>query len=325
MSVQECALYGDLVLYLRDEAAKMLVEAKADSSLDEARQRLDTLIHDWFFTPQDELYGSAPRDIIWREQLGQGNPIPPEYAHQAFDDDCPICQGAIAEIEAGEHHHSHDSGWHWTYCPDISLIDRYDPEGSDDRWEKERLRYQPQLDPEVPLSEVIPTYTPPAIEDMEVSPEEFIERLNRQPLIDDKLQQVAERLVDRIDCPISLGLFGSDYRRLSQKECLVLVKGLEEQGVDLDELVEQIEAWPYQNVALDWLSEPERNIYLTIHAMETRLDPADKAELIRFRQHRDLLFILCQLIPYDARLWLQGWLEGLALGEMAQERDEASV
>lgn len=54
--------------------------------------------------------------------------------------------------------------------------------------------------------------------------------------------------------------------------------------------------------------------------METRLDPADKADLIRFRQHRDFQFIFCQLIPYNARLWLQGWLEGLALGEMAQEK-----
>jgi hypothetical protein len=31
MSIQECALYGDLVLYLRDQAAEMLNEAKANS------------------------------------------------------------------------------------------------------------------------------------------------------------------------------------------------------------------------------------------------------------------------------------------------------
>jgi hypothetical protein len=321
MPIQECALYGDLVLYLRDRAAEMLVETKADSSLDEARQQLDALIRDWFFTPQEELYGSAPRDVIWREQLGEGNPIPAEYARQAFDDDCPICRGAIEEIEAGEHEHIRGSGWQWTYCPDISLIDIYDPQGSDDRWEKERLGYQPQLDQDATPTG-LPAYTPPAVEDLEVSPEEFMERLNQQSWMEDRLQQVVNHLVDRLDCPVPGGFFGPNYRRMSQEECLSLVKGLDEQGIDLDELIKQVEAWPYQNVALDWLSQPERHAYFTIRAMETRLDPADKAELIRFRQHRDFHFILCQLVPYSARLWLQGWLQGLACGELARGNGE---
>jgi hypothetical protein len=33
MSVQECALYGDLVLWLRDRAAELLAEARTDSTL----------------------------------------------------------------------------------------------------------------------------------------------------------------------------------------------------------------------------------------------------------------------------------------------------
>lgn len=317
MPIQECALYGDLVLYLRDRAAEMLAEAKADSSLDEARQQLDVLIRDWFFAPQEDLYGSAPRDVIWREQLGEGNPIPPEYARQAFDDDCPICRDAIEEIEGGEHDHIRGRGWQWTYCPDISLIDIYDPEGSDNRWEKERLRYQPQLDQDATPTGM-PPYTPPAVADLEVSPEEFMERLNRQSWMDDRLQQIVNALADRLDCPVPGGFFGPDYRRISHEECLSLVKGLDEQGVDLDELIKQVEAWPYQNVALDWLSQPERHAYFTIRAMETRLDPADKAELIRFRQHRDFHFILCQLVPYSARLWLLGWLQGLACGDLAR-------
>jgi hypothetical protein len=134
------------------------------------------------------------------------------------------------------------------------------------------------------------------------------------------LQQLAARLIERLDCPMSRGsFFGPEYRRLSLQECAALLKGLDEQGVDLDELVKQIDAWPYQNIALDWLNEPERHTYFTIRAMETRLDPADKAELIRFRQHRDFLFILCQIMPYDARLWLKGWLEGLALSHTKQD------
>ncbi len=320
MSMQEAALYGDLVLYLRDRAAKMLVEAKENSSLDEAQERLESLIRDWFFAPQKDLYGSCPRDVIWREQLGQGNPIPPEYAHEAFDDDCPICQDAIEDIE-GQHNHGYGEGWQWTYCPDSAIIDHYDPEGSDDRWEKERVRYQPQLDQETPTNEP-PPYTPPPIEDLEVSPEEFMAQINRRTQVDERLEKMARRLIERLDCPIKQGPFGSDYRRLSQKECLALVKGLAEQGAELDHLSKEIEEWPYQNVALDWLSEPERHAYLTIYAMENRTDPADKAALIRFRAHRDFHFMLCQLIPYNARLWLQGWLEGLALGEMARQDEK---
>lgn len=315
MPIQECALYGDLVLYLRDQAANMLVEAGAHNGIEDARQSLDTLIRDWFFTPQRELYGSAPREVIWREQLGQGNPIPPEYVPEVFDDDCPICQGAIAEIEAGEHHHGH-GGWNWTYCPDSALIDHYDPEGSEARWLEERLLIQPQLDPTPPATETS-SYTPPAASDLEVSPEEFMARLNWREQVDENLKQIADHLLDRLDCPTGRGFIEPEYRRLSQKEMITLLRGLQEQEVDLDELVKQVDAWPYQNVALDWLADPERHVYLTIRAMETRLDPATKEELIRFRQHRDFLFILCQVVPYNARSWLQGWLDGLAVANSA--------
>ncbi|MBC8446200.1 MAG: hypothetical protein H8D78_00475, partial [Chloroflexi bacterium] len=61
MSVQECALYGDLVLWLRRRAAELLAEARTDSTVEAETVRLDELIRSWFFTPQDELYGSAPR------------------------------------------------------------------------------------------------------------------------------------------------------------------------------------------------------------------------------------------------------------------------
>ena len=47
MSVQECALYGDLVLYLRDRAAELLAAA---SDVGAERTRLDAIIHDWFLT-----------------------------------------------------------------------------------------------------------------------------------------------------------------------------------------------------------------------------------------------------------------------------------
>ena len=48
MCYQECALYGELVLWLRDRAAELL--AAEPGGVAAQRERLDALIHDWFFT-----------------------------------------------------------------------------------------------------------------------------------------------------------------------------------------------------------------------------------------------------------------------------------
>ena len=70
------------------------------------------------------LYGSSPREIIWREQLGEDNPIPREYAAEAYGDcDCPICQMLREEIENAESDEAH--GHCWVYSPDSCLLDRF--------------------------------------------------------------------------------------------------------------------------------------------------------------------------------------------------------
>ena len=139
MSMQEAALYGDLVLALRDYATEQLAAPAAGLTAEQARLQVDEFIRGWFFTPQDELYGSTPREVIWREQLGEPNPIPRRYAAEIFDDDCPLCQMMRAEIENAESDEAH--GHHWTYCLDACLLDQYDPEGSAERWQKEEARF----------------------------------------------------------------------------------------------------------------------------------------------------------------------------------------
>jgi hypothetical protein len=129
LSIQEAALYGELVLYLRDHLAEML--AGEEGSFEETLEQLDGIIRGWFFTPQDELHGCAPRDLIWAEQKGVPNPIHPERLDEFFVDDCPICQAEFEEvkvaIKAGE-----ALGWHWYYDSGSNpLIARYDPEGWD--------------------------------------------------------------------------------------------------------------------------------------------------------------------------------------------------
>lgn len=50
-----------------------------------------------------------------------------------------------AEIESAESDEDHDH--HWTYCPDSCLLDQYDPEGSEERWQKEEARFERMENP----------------------------------------------------------------------------------------------------------------------------------------------------------------------------------
>ena len=321
MCFQECALYGDLVLYLRNCAAELLAGDGGDVEVE--RARLDTVIRDWFFAPQHELHGCAPRDLIWAEQKGEPNPVHPDRLAEFFEDDCPLCQAMHHEvkeaIEAGEEH-----GWQWHYddggCP---LIAQYDPEGWDARWAEEHAafeRWRAERAEQDAQSAPEPAYEPSPVESTEVTPEEFIARA-RQPWLDPALHDAARGLATRLDCPEPT-LFGPRYRRLRYDEALSLAVGLHEQGVDVEALLAQMEAFPYQNVALDWLSRPEENVALTIQAMEQVIAPEEEDEITRFRHHRDFILALARIVHPGARLWLQGWLDAVAHGAFARSGGE---
>jgi hypothetical protein len=324
MSIQEAALYGDLVVALRDHAAAQLVEGSSVPDVDTAGARLDEFIRRWFFTPQDILYGSAPRDVIWREQLGEGNPIPKEYAAQAYGDcDCPICQMMREEIESAESDESH--GHCWTYCPDSCLLDRYDPEGSDERWRKEledMQEWQEQRRTEQEdIRDAAPAYTPAPLVGREMDPQTFLSVLQR-PWLDPELHRAAQHLVDRCDIPLIPAKASSSppYRRVTLTEALSLVAGLNGQGVDVDALLGQLDAWPYQNVALDWLSEPEKNLAVIEWAMNGGAPQGKEADVARYRHHRDFILALAQLMAPAARLWMSGWLEAVRSASAANGR-----
>lgn len=324
MSIQEAALYGELVLYLRDHLAELLADENSD--IEDQRERLDEIIHKWFFTPQHELHGCAPRELIWAERKGEPNPVHPERLDEFFIDDCPICHAkfeqVLAAFEAGE-----DPGWHWYYdeggCP---LLACYDPEGWDEFWaEQEEAFEEWQVEQEeqtesVPDFPAAADYEPFPVESDGASPEEFMARL-RQPWLDPTLHHAAQALTDRLDCP-EPSLFGFRYRPLTYDEAFSLLVGLHEQGVDVEALLAQIEAFPYQNIALDWLSRPEENVALMIEAMEHEMVIDDEMEITRFRNHRDFILVLSQVTPPSARLWLQGWLEAVAHGTFSRASKE---
>lgn len=141
MSIAEAALYGDLVRHLRDLCAQQLARLKG-ASIESERAALDDLIRAWFFAPQDDLYGLTPQRVIRNEELGFANTIPGDRLGDMFEDDCPVCAAMRAEAEAGlAADPDHDHGWSFGLAPDFSLLDEYDPEGSDERWriEDERM------------------------------------------------------------------------------------------------------------------------------------------------------------------------------------------
>jgi hypothetical protein len=312
------------VLFLRDRVAEML--AGEDGSVDETKGHLDAIIREWFFTQQDELQDCAPRDLIWAEQKGVPNPVHPQRLDSFFVNDCPICQAELekvkAAIETGQ-----DPGWHWYYdSGGYPLIAHYDPEGWDACWAEEEDAVEEWQADEEELGALeadfwaAEAYEPFPVEPTEVPPEELVARI-QQPWLDPALHRAASTLRDRLDCP-DPSLFGFHYRRVTHDEALSLLVGLHEHGVDVEALLAQIETFPYQNIALDWLSRPEENAALMIEAMEHEIAPGDDEEMARFRHHRDFIFILSLMIPPGARLWLQGWLEAVAHGAFARASKE---
>ncbi len=311
MCYQECALYGELVLWLRDCAAELL--AGSGGNAEAKSERLDDLIRQWFFASRDDLHGCAPRDLIWAEQMDQPNPIYPERIAEFFEDDCPVCQFEHdylkRALEAGE-----DPGFHWHHDDGgYPLIARYDPEGYDARWARvdaEFAEWKGQQEG-IAAAPAPDDQTPPAIP-RQLGPAEFLEVMEA-PWLDPTLRQVARTLAEHCDVPVPDEDSRARYRRVTLDEAASILTALQRHGTDVQALLAQIDAWPYQSVALDWLSEPEQSVALMCAALEYSLSPNDEEGQTRFRHHRDFVLAVAQVVPPGARLWLQGWLEATAL------------
>jgi hypothetical protein len=136
MSIAEATLYGYLVKYLRDQWAEQAAQFN-ETAIDQERARIDDIIRTWFFAPQSELHGLTPRDVIRNEELGRPNVVPHDHLDELFFDDCPVCQMMRDEALSGE-----GGEWHFGLAPELSLLDEYDPEGYEARWEEEDRRME---------------------------------------------------------------------------------------------------------------------------------------------------------------------------------------
>ena len=250
--------------------------------------------------------------------MGQPNPVHPEHTDEFFPDDCPICEYERAHLkaalESGEEH-----GFHWHYDDGgYPLIAHYDPEGWDERWAADvalsEAMHQNELENQSPLA--APSYEPPPTDPKEMDPQAFLEAL-RQPWVDPALYRAAEKLTEYCDVPVPDPVTGLRYRRVTRSEALSLLAGLDGQGVDINALLTQMDAWPYQNIALDWLSDPLQNVAMFCLVLEQDAASGDQDGQTRVRQHRDFVFALGRVVPPSARIWLRGWLEAVGIGAFA--------
>lgn len=133
MSIAEATLYGDLVKYLRERWAEQAAQFNETSFAAESA-RIDEIIRAWFFTPQTELHGLTPRQVIRNEEQGKSNVIPHDHLDEIFDDDCRLCRMMQDEALSSE-----GDEWHFGLAPDFTLLDEYDPEGYEARWANDEV------------------------------------------------------------------------------------------------------------------------------------------------------------------------------------------
>ena len=115
---QASVIYQQLVEYLRDQVAEEFARMRG-TTVDEEIERLNDVIHDWFFAPREDLHGSSPREIIRREELDEPNPLPPASTE---DDEILREMREMDEMFGGETCWYLDDGG-------FTLLDLFDPEG----------------------------------------------------------------------------------------------------------------------------------------------------------------------------------------------------
>jgi len=119
---QAYALHQQLVRHVQKCAAEELA-ALRQTSVSAEYEHIDQIIRDWLFTPQRDLHGSSPRDVMRREQLGEPYVLPPPSPD---DEEWLQELHEIEELCGGERQHwfVDDGG--------LSLLDEFDPEGQDE-------------------------------------------------------------------------------------------------------------------------------------------------------------------------------------------------
>lgn len=100
------------------------------------------------------------------------------------------------------------------------------------------------------------------------------------------------------------------WAHFSETEARALAFELHRAGVDVEALMAQIEAFPYPDVSLAWLTEPESSLHMHTRLVD-QMDEEERAaypeSLARLRHTAEFIARVAELIPPHVRTWLQGW------------------
>jgi hypothetical protein len=118
--------------------------------------------------------------------------------------------------------------------------------------------------------------------------------------------------------PLTRQCVNLGWHRLTFTEVLPLVAGLHDRGVDVSAFLEQVRAFPYQDISLEWLMAPERCMATMTGVLESDAVEDDPVSAARLRHDREFIERVSRLIPLHARIWLRGWSDALIHGAFAQ-------
>ena len=82
--------------------------------------------------------------------------------------------------------------------------------------------------------------------------------------------------------------------------------------------LEQVRAFPHQDISMEWLIAPERCTATMTGVLESDAVEEDPVSAARLRHDRKFIERVSRLIPLHARIWLRGWSDALIHAAFAQ-------
>ena len=162
----------------------------------------------------------------------------------------------------------------------------------------------------------VPDYDPPPLgKNRDADIVQLWMRTAYAPWPDLPLERAAQVLSGRIGYsvpqpPLTHESVCLGWVHFGEAEARALAFELHSAGVDIEALLEQIEAFPYDDVSLAWLTEPESCIHMHMGLVE-QMDEAEREEYpesaARLRHTAEFIHRLADLIPPHVRIWLRGW------------------
>jgi hypothetical protein len=161
----------------------------------------------------------------------------------------------------------------------------------------------------------VPDYSPPPLKNRSADVVQLWMQAAYEPWPDLPLERAAKVLSRRIGYSVPRPPLTHESVRLgwvhfSEMAARALAFELHNAGVDIEALLKQIEAFPYDDISLTWLTEPERCTHL--HAtLAEQMDEQERQmhpeSLARLRHTAEFIHRIAEVIPPHVRIWLHGW------------------